>query len=101
MRVELLVVPQCPNGQLARERLRDALAAAGRAGTPVAVRVITEATLASAPAFGGSPTILVDGVDPFADQVADSVGLSCRVYRTDAGLSGAPSVDALRRVLSD
>lgn len=48
--------------------------------------------------FRGSPTILVDGVDPFADPDAP-VGLACRVYRTDTAYAGSPSLDQLRTVL--
>ncbi len=49
---------------------------------------------------GGIPptTVLVDGVDPFADASAP-VGLSCRVFRTPDGLRGAPTVEQLVRVL--
>ncbi len=44
--------------------------------------------------FRGSPTILVDGRDPFADRDAP-VGLSCRVYQTDAGLAGSPTAEQI------
>ena len=40
--------------------------------------------------FRGSPTILVDGVDPFADPDAP-VGLSCRMFQTPAGPAGVPT----------
>jgi len=99
MQVELLVVAGCANEGTARERLRTALDRSGHAGTPVVLRTVTEQTLGSFAAFAGSPTILVDGVDPFAAQAAPGVGLSCRMYRSDAGLSGAPSVEALLRAL--
>jgi hypothetical protein len=48
----------------------------------------------------GSPTLLIDGVDPFAgpDQPPS---LSCRLYRDEAGRAGgAPSVQALRQALA-
>jgi len=48
--------------------------------------------------FRGSPTVLVDGRDPFATG-DEPVGLSCRVYRTGAGLAGAPTEQQLRDVL--
>jgi hypothetical protein len=38
-----------------------------------------------------SPTILVDGRDPWAE-TSDGFGLSCRIYRTEAGLEGSPSL---------
>lgn len=45
--------------------------------------------------FSGSPTILVDGQDPFADQDAP-IGLACRLYATEEGLQGAPTIAQLR-----
>jgi len=49
--------------------------------------------------FHGSPSVLIDGVDAFAD--ADSpVGLSCRVYQTPDGMAGSPTLDQLRTALS-
>ena len=49
--------------------------------------------------FRGSPTVLVDGVDPFFDPAA-RVGLACRVYRTPEGLAGRPTIDQLRGVIA-
>lgn len=48
--------------------------------------------------FRGSPSILIDGVDPFA-RPGDPIGLSCRVYATPRGPAGSPTVDQLRAVL--
>lgn len=36
--------------------------------------------------------LLIDGVDPFADPNAP-VGLSCRVYTTDTGYRGSPTLE--------
>ncbi len=44
--------------------------------------------------FRGSPTILIDGVDPFAEEEAP-FGLSCRIYQTDRAMEGSPSVTQL------
>lgn len=41
--------------------------------------------------FHGSPTVLVNGEDPIADPDA-SVDLMCRVYRTEVGLAGSPTL---------
>ena len=48
--------------------------------------------------FRGSPTVLVDGVDPFFDPAAP-VGLACRVYRGPAGPAGSPTFDQLKEVI--
>jgi hypothetical protein len=53
---------------------------------------------AAAVGFRGSPTILVDGEDLFADHPAPG-GLSCRVYRTADGLAGTPGTAELVRAL--
>ena len=49
-------------------------------------------------AFRGSPTILIDGIDPFAELDAPT-GLTCRVFRTEHGLAGRPSLTQLQSVL--
>lgn len=99
MRVELLVVPGCPHEAVARDRLRRALADTGRPDAPVEVRTVTEETAGAVPGFAGSPTVLLDGVDPFAAQAPGPVGPSCRIYRTGSGTDGAPSVEQLREAL--
>ena len=48
--------------------------------------------------FRGSPTLLVDGVDPFADEDAP-FGLGCRVYRTESGIAGEPPDSHIRAAL--
>lgn len=45
--------------------------------------------------FRGSPTVLVNGVDPFGDDPAP-VGLACRVYETEKGPAGSPTLAQLR-----
>lgn len=48
--------------------------------------------------FRGSPTVLIDDRDVFADG-DDPIGLSCRTYPTDHGLAGALNVQQLRDAL--
>lgn len=59
---------------------------------------VTTPEQAEASGFRGSPTVLIDGRDPFTDPVA-LAGMSCRVFRSEAGLAGAPSVEQLLAVL--
>ncbi|MGH8870625.1 MAG: thioredoxin family protein [Acidimicrobiia bacterium] len=49
--------------------------------------------------FPGSPTVLVDGVDPFAEADAQPA-LACRVYQTETGTAGSPSTEQLRRAIA-
>ena len=96
--VVLLFSPDCPNWRLADERLREALALADRDDVRVQHRLVATPEEAEAAGFRGSPTVLIDGQDPFSQPDAPA-GLSCRVFRTEAGLTGAPTVEQLLAVL--
>jgi len=98
MRIELLVVPDCPNEAPARDLLFAILAEQGLSAA-VVTTVVSTAEDAQSRGFTGSPTILIDGVDPFALDGA-RFGLACRVYRTPHGLAGLPDRDALTSVLT-
>lgn len=95
--VQLLYFAGCPNWQETDERLREAI---DRLGLAVSVTHVDvgAAEAAARLSFRGSPTVLVDGRDPFADEDAP-VGLSCRVFRTPEGLHGAPTVEQLVEAL--
>jgi hypothetical protein len=98
MELTLLTVPACPHATAFEERL--AVALAGHPGAVVRRREVTDERQAAKLGMHGSPTLLIDGIDPFAgpDQAPS---LSCRLYRDEAGLAGgAPSVQALRQVLA-
>ena len=98
MRIEVLTVPECPNGPLVEQRLAEALA--GRSDATVERRVA--GTEAEARRYGmhGSPTVLIDGRDPFP-ATADGPSLSCRLYRDEQGqVRGAPSIEQLRAALA-
>lgn len=95
MKVELLYFDDCPNWEIAAERL-DAVAA-GR-GLTVERRRVTTPEEAVAARFRGSPTILIDGVDPFAAG-DEPFGLACRVYQTPDGPAGSPTTEQLEAAL--
>ena len=98
MDVRLLYFEGCPNWRQTDERLREAIARSGLPVTPMYVKVETPED-AERLAFRGSPTVLVNGADPFADASAP-VGLSCRVFQTPEGLRGAPTLEQLLAVLA-
>ncbi|MFD7168994.1 thioredoxin domain-containing protein [Streptomyces violascens] len=98
MEIEVWVVPDCPNERPMAERLHRALDDIGLSGTAVTVRVIAGRAEAERVGFTGSPTILIDGRDPFAEP-GRVPGLACRVYRTLDGLAGVPAVEQLRQAL--
>ncbi len=95
--VELIFSPACPNADLARGRITEALSALGR--VPSWIEWNRESP--TAPAYVrryGSPTVLVDGQDVLASPA--SMADSCRVYASDDGFDRAPSVQALIDALS-
>jgi hypothetical protein len=92
----VLTVPDCPHRDLLEQRLEQALA--GRQATIVR-REIRDADDARRYGLRGSPTLLIDGTDPFAAD-GGPAALACRLYRSpDGRVEGAPSVQQLRAAL--
>lgn len=98
MQIALRYFDGCPNWRVAQERLRAALQQSGAATVAIELERVASQEEAVRLGFRGSPTILIDGHDPFADDRAKP-GLACRVYDTPAGLEGAPTVDQLTSAL--
>ncbi|MEV4158249.1 organomercurial lyase [Nocardia salmonicida] len=98
MKLEILQVTDCPNVAVLEQRLHQATADTG-IETQIVHRVIDDPDQAAEAGMTGSPTLLVEGRDPFAAP-GQTPSISCRLYRTSAGaIDGAPSVAALREVL--
>ena len=94
MHLTVLAVPGCPNAPVLKDRLAAVLD--GRAGVSASHQVISDEDEAARWRMRGSPTLLIDGVDPFAGP-GQPTGMSCRLYRDDDGrTSGAPSAGQLR-----
>jgi hypothetical protein len=91
MNLTVLVVPACPHAALLRERLT--LALEQYPGTAVTWREVTDAQQAEHLGMHGSPTLLINGVDPLTPP-GQEASLSCR-------LGTLPSVDQLRAILSE
>jgi len=97
MELILLTVPDCPHGPVFEARLAAALA--GRPGAVGRRREVADEQEAVQAGMCGSPTLLINGADPFA-QPGQVPGLTCRLYRDANGQpAGAPPVEALRRAL--
>ncbi|MFI5917826.1 alkylmercury lyase family protein [Streptomyces anulatus] len=97
MRITVLTVADCPNARPALQRVAAALG--GREAQVQLIEVADEAEAARLSMYG-SPTILIDGTDPFAPPGAVP-SLSCRLYRdADGSVSGVPDEGALRRALA-
>ena len=86
----------CPNWQATHERLEEVLR--DRADVYVVMERVESSEEAAVVGFRGSPTVLIDGVDPFGGPDDPAAGtLSCRVYRTP---DGSPTVEQLRAALT-
>lgn len=96
--VTLLFFDDCPNWRVVDDRVRvlasefvDVVVTHHRVDTPEEAERV---------GFRGSPSILIDGVDPFAVSSDPVGGLSCRVFASPDGPAGSPSLDQLRQALS-
>jgi hypothetical protein len=97
MELTVLAVPDCPNAPLLEARLGQVLA--GRPGVTVRRVQLGDLDAAARWRMHGSPTLLVDGRDPFAEP-GTGPALACRLYRGEKGrLEGAPTMAALRQAL--
>ncbi len=96
MDITLLYFDGCPNWKTADQRL--VAIAADVPDLTIARRRIESPEDAERVGFHGSPSILVDGVDAFAEPGA-GVGMACRVYSTPEGPAGAPTVSQLREAI--
>jgi len=89
-RIEILAFDGCPNRERAIALVSQVVAEAG-ADAEVRVIDVPDAQTAERTRFLGSPTIRVNGrdIEPGADERHDFV-YSCRVFRTESGLTGQP-----------
>ena len=99
MELTVLAVPDCPNLTLLEQRL--AQVTEGRRDLTITRQVITDQDQAARWQMHGSPTLLVDGTDPFAEP-EEPASLSCRLYRDGNGqVDGAPSASQLRQAIGE
>lgn len=97
MEITIQYFDGCPHWKMADQRLRKVFADLS-ANPTVSYELIDSPEAAERVGFRGSPTILVDGRDPFS-RGDEPVGLSCRVFATEEGPQGAPTEAQLRKVL--
>ena len=98
--VEVLTFEGCPHAEPALELVKRVLADSG-VGATVRRVDLPDAEAAAAERFLGSPTIRVNGrdIEPGITE-RDQYVLSCRIYRTESGLTGEPDEQWLREALS-
>lgn len=94
----LLAVPGCPGAAALEELLPVVLA--DHPGITFERREIGDERAAAETGMCGSPTLLINGEDPFSVP-GQAPSLSCRLYWDAAGRPGpAPSAEALRQALA-
>lgn len=98
MHITMRYFDGCPSWQTALANLEVA-ALRIRADIDVTVQNVETFEDAERLGFTGSPTLLLNGVDPFAVP-GTAPALACRVYDTPAGFAGSPTVDQLAAVLA-
>ena len=91
--ITLQYIDDCPNWEKTVAHLQTLLDE-GLDGRLLLQRIDTLGA-ANEAGFCGSPTVLIDGVDPFP-QPRRGVGLACRVYVADTGAVGSPTLNQLR-----
>jgi len=97
MNVDLTVlhVPDCPNLDPLMTRLRQVT------DLPVTVREISAEAEAVTAGMNGSPTLLINGIDPFVEPGRARAGVSCRLFRDQHGrLVPIPDASQLREAIA-
>jgi hypothetical protein len=87
----------CPHWTIADNRLRKIIRD-HRLDVALRYQAIETPEEAEEHKFTGSPTLLINGRDPWATRFL-RVGLGCRTYLTEAGPAGSPSSDQLGAAL--
>jgi hypothetical protein len=99
LRVELLLVPDCPNGEPASRALHAALVCLGLGDVAVQTVVVSTDKEARIWDFPGSPTFRLDGRDIF--DVDQPSALSCRLYPGQGAIPNHSDLTAaLRRAFT-
>ncbi|TDE01181.1 alkylmercury lyase family protein [Jiangella asiatica] len=95
MTIEVIHVPDCPNLSPMLQRLREVTE------IPASTHEVSTEAEAATLGMAGSPTLLINGVDPFAQGESCECGIACRLYRDENNqIVPAPSADQLRAALA-
>ncbi len=97
MHITLQYFDSCPNWKIADERLKTVISD-HRLDVDLVYQLIESPEDAERFRFHGSPSLLVDGVDPFATEDT-KVGYACRLFFTETGPAEAPSTEQIARAL--
>ena len=97
MNITLQYFDSCPGWKLAESRIKAIIDSHGLDATFGYQRIETTEDAVKYQ-FAGSPTLLIDGLDPFTAETLP-VGSACRTYATDQGLAPSPTVKQLEEAL--
>ena len=99
MKVTIQYFEGCPHWKLADQRVRKVVEGLSTDDVTLEYQLIDSPETAERVGFHGSPTILIDSRDPFATGT-EAVGMTCRVFRTEDGVQGAPTEAQLRGLIA-
>jgi hypothetical protein len=94
MKIDLLYFDGCPSWESALTNLEAALKAEGLEVEIQLIKVESD-DQATQLKFLGSPSFHVNGQDWWPEE-RNTYNLSCRIYPTQQGIKGAPTVEMLR-----
>ena len=97
MKITLQYFAGCPNWETTDRHLTTLIAEGLDAS--IDYEMIDNYETAAQRGFRGSPTVLIDGTDPFAGRNLP-VGLACRIYVTEEGPAGSSTLGQLRHELT-
>lgn len=102
MKIQFLYFSDCPNHEIARKNLMEAIAEAKIQDYHIEEIEIKTEEEAIKYKFPGSPTIRVNGIDVDPNYVdKGDYGLMCRVYRINEKFYGAPPKEIIKEALEE
>lgn len=97
--IQLLYFDDCPSWQTALANLRQVIETENL-DFQVHLIEITTSQQAQEERFLGSPSFRLNGVDLWPE-TRTRYNMSCRVYQTDEGMRGSPTVEMLREKIQE
>ena len=98
MKIRFLYFQECPNSEPALELLKRVLSEED-VTDPVKKVEVTDVAQAARERFLGSPSIQIDGLDIEVSRRSDAPCSGCRLYQTEQGSSGIPTVAMIRSAI--
>lgn len=95
LKIELLYFEDCPHWEYGLENLKSALKDEGMHDVDIQLVLINNEEDATKEKYLGSPSFHINGQDLWPEE-RTSYQLGCRVYHTEDGLNGYPTVEMLR-----